>query len=138
MVRMLGSSPLARGLHGLVELRLVVLGIIPARAGFTLVQERSDASRFGSSPLARGLRARSQAAICAIGIIPARAGFTRQGLGPGRGEPDHPRSRGVYMPPRSSTACLRGSSPLARGLQRRRWALRGGPGIIPARAGFTR
>ena len=30
-----GSSPLARGLHGVIEAREAVLGIIPARAGFT-------------------------------------------------------------------------------------------------------
>ena len=31
-----GSSPLARGLHGVIEAREAVLGIIPARAGFTI------------------------------------------------------------------------------------------------------
>ena len=30
-----GSSPLARGLHGLEEMKCMLLRIIPARAGFT-------------------------------------------------------------------------------------------------------
>ena len=72
------------------------------------------------------------------GIIPARAGFTyaRDVGGPAFG--DHPRSRGVYPVKTGSGLPVAGSSPLARGLRRRmsRWRRR--PGIIPARAGFTR
>ena len=51
--------------------------------------------------------------------------------------PDHPRSRGVYAQVLQEDETRRGSSPLARGLLRRRhedaYAVR----IIPARAGFT-
>ena len=114
--RLTGSSPLARGLLGRTLWRLLILRIIPARAGFTamdmaacLLNRDHPRSRGvyggmgaghhglgGSSPLARGLPA--NLASCATGqrIIPARAGFTRWG---GRGwllGPDHPRSRGVY------------------------------------------
>ena len=71
----------------------------------------------GSSPLARGLRVSRQ-----------RARTSR---------PDHPRSRGVYVPNRPAAGAVVGSSPLARGLPydqlRRLTAVR----IIPARAGFT-
>ena len=51
---------------------------------------------------------------------------------------DHPRSRGVYPRARPGRAAPSGSSPLARGLRPRAPCPRGPPGIIPARAGFTR
>ena len=74
----LGSSPLARGLQRQGDSILIRVGIIPARAGFTLcgshlihlmldhprsrgVYQRglvSPAGHDGSSPLARGLRLR--------------------------------------------------------------------------------
>ena len=132
-----GSSPLARGLLGLVGLEALEDRIIPARAGFTAIGTPyvwggSDHPRSrgvygtaggvqsgwdGSSPLARGLPPLPHLAVLAIRIIPARAGFTAC---PRRGSPwrtDHPRSRGVYdgrgdLHPRN-----RGSSPLARGLR---------------------
>ena len=91
----------------------------------------------GSSPLARGLRRRATGLGDYLGIIPARAGFT-PGPGPrGVGGWDHPRSRGVYtvLPLPGSRWC--GSSPLARGLRTGRRPGGVGPGIIPARAGFT-
>ena len=50
---------------------------------------------------------------------------------------DHPRSRGVYLCEDIEAMGMLGSSPLARGLRRLRAALHAGPGIIPARAGFT-
>ena len=92
----------------------------------------------GSSPLARGLRGAGACGGGAGGIIPARAGFTRRPGHPVRPGEDHPRSRGVYEPPRRPVLLGLGSSPLARGLLcggRLRPARRG---IIPARAGFTR
>ena len=92
----MGSSPLARGLRYVPWCRECNLGIIPARAGFTLVSpagvpppEDHPRSRgvylpsattqpefWGSSPLARGLRVRWDSTYRDIGIIPARAGFT--------------------------------------------------------------
>ena len=51
--------------------------------------------------------------------------------------PDHPRSRGVYATAFIDAAHNRGSSPLARGLRHQPADRRDGPGIIPARAGFT-
>ena len=51
-----GSSPLARGLHHVADGRGRVVGIIPARAGFTHPSELEAYAKAGSSPLARGLR----------------------------------------------------------------------------------
>ena len=152
-----GSSPLARGLRrprlpGRPRRR-----IIPARAGFTTMDEeaigqpedhprsrgvychgRHPRSGFGgSSPLARGLPRGGRLYYNTCGIIPARAGFTsttRRSRGTSR---DHPRSRGVYPMCSPSVSRSGGSSPLARGLLPRRGNSTPRGRIIPARAGFT-
>ena len=155
--RVTGSSPLARGLHSEFRLRVARLRIIPARAGFTR-RRRGDGysiedhprsrgvyPRFvpdlehmgGSSPLARGLHDAPPVWAWNRGIIPARAGFTEAGAPCSRSRPDHPRSRGVYPSPEMATRGPAGSSPLARGLRGVGPGQFGGPGIIPARAGFT-
>ena len=132
-----GSSPLARGLLRPLGVDCERMGIIPARAGFTVgylqrYASVSDHPRsrgvydtgndegdslWGSSPLARGLRKVVVNERTLDGIIPARAGFTQLDVWQ------------TYM--------HQGSSPLARGLLvMHRWgnyARR----IIPARAGFT-
>ena len=92
-----GSSPLARGLHSYCAAVASNYGIIPARAGFTLgdadsgedfpghprsrgVYRLSTVSGRpcqGSSPLARGLRTTGHNHEPPPRIIPARAGFTR-------------------------------------------------------------
>ena len=152
-----GSSPLARGLRSPLGLRDHSFGIIPARAGFTLVRLLTCAldgdhprsrgvydhpqtrllRRDGSSPLARGLRSPVKLKAEFIRIIPARAGFTRAGDCSGAQCRDHPRSRGVYAVPWDCGTIVSGSSPLARGLR----CIHAPPdrrsGIIPARAGFT-
>ena len=91
-----GSSPLARGLPPGTAWCADVLGIIPARAGFTAdspagVRGDEDHPRSrgvymtsptwnppwgGSSPLARGLPGRGRRHPHRRRIIPARAGFT--------------------------------------------------------------
>ena len=131
------SSPLARGLHPPLLLRVHPRRIIPARAGFTSKGAASSAATRdhprsrgvysverhiipaigGSSPLARGLLSGGAVDGGADGIIPARAGFTASPALPRVGLPDHPRSRGVY-----SHFFI---------------AYPTHPGIIPARAGFT-
>ena len=153
-----GSSPLARGLpvRGLDDGEHV--GIIPARAGFTLgktgpfkwatdhprsrgVYERftiENTRLMGSSPLARGLLELLLGLREQLRIIPARAGFTPRRAAGGRARRDHPRSRGVYGASRARGRRGGGSSPLARGLRRLRWVGRRVRGIIPVRAGFTR
>ena len=152
-----GSSPLARGLLSRPEEQVALGGIIPARAGFTPGRStyrgrRADHPRsrgvynqrwakvvtlYGSSPLARGLLSKNAGEIIGTGIIPARAGFTSSAGSCATLRRDHPRSRGVYSRSRSRTARTSGSSPLARGLRRPHSPCRPGPGIIPARAGFT-
>ena len=152
-----GSSPLARGLQvpGVAGGRGG--GIIPARAGFTrhdgrrrgglpdhprsrgvyAQPPRLRAHRSGSSPLARGLRRHRRHAKGRQGIIPARAGFTRRTVTRVTHTWDHPRSRGVYTATLDDLTWTPGSSPLARGLRSPLLPVIGGPGIIPARAGFT-
>ena len=152
-----GSSPLARGLLAAVLVLAVGVGIIPARAGFTVPAATSgrragdhprsrgvytlvtqDTGRYaGSSPLARGLPPDAAARAAALRIIPARAGFTEPSRPCGSGTGDHPRSRGVYCSFWSSFRMGGGSSPLARGLPPTRPRSTFIPGIIPARAGFT-
>ena len=134
---MMGSSPLARGLHRDGVIVFPVHRIIPARAGFTAAlilptNAVTDHPRsrgvysmacgsweyfLGSSPLARGLPRRPWACAC--------------------GSPDHPRSRGVYPCRSASTSAAPGSSPLARGLLKTLRETVGRHRIIPARAGFT-
>ena len=152
-----GSSPLARGLPLSMSPCSAPVGIIPARAGFTrglfcgathvkdhprsrgvyITDTSPQARTAGSSPLARGLPRMTVVLSQRSGIIPARAGFTDGQTSPEKDDADHPRSRGVYRFAGNRKNDLLGSSPLARGLQERARARRLGPGIIPARAGFT-
>ena len=137
IVRISGSSPLARGLHPVWGVDQLPPRIIPARAGFTprssVGRRRSPdhprsrgvyscspslaSWRTGSSLLARGLLRHVREQGRHDGIIPARAGFTGLPYGVVVCEGDHPRSRGVYWDV--------GADPVN--------ACR----IIPARAGFT-
>ena len=153
-----GSSPLARGLLALDVDPPGPPRIIPARAGFTrpwtpgssppgdhprsrgVYGSTTSASltHGGSSPLARGLRLHPLRRAVRRGIIPARAGFTPTWASTCTGWSDHPRSRGVYCPGAGRPLPETGSSPLARGLPQRGHGFRAIPGIIPARAGFTR
>ena len=133
-----GSSPLARGLPTTPASTSRPARIIPARAGFTPSRKSSchlppDHPRSrgvylaeplvlecgeGSSPLARGLLVTQSIVTLSSRIIPARAGFTARRTAIRPGDPDHPRSRGVYFWTSNDIADL--------------------PRIIPARAGFTR
>ena len=152
-----GSSPLARGLPNSNVLVGIGIGIIPARAGFTIGSAligdnepdhpRSrgvyrhrvwlSAVGLGSSPLARGLLLIQVGAQPVDRIIPARAGFTVSHFRIGVPSQDHPRSRGVYSSPPWSPWVSTGSSPLARGLLTVVVVAIGALRIIPARAGFT-
>ena len=115
----LGSSPLARGLLPNSNGDRVVVGIIPARAGFTPDQKDLEAyitdhprSRGvyddavashhfhpGSSPLARGLRPRGGHEGDWERIIPARAGFTLE-------DPWNPNDESPYQTAFTFTADL--------------------------------
>ena len=153
----LGSSPLARGLRWRWSCHILLIGIIPARAGFTTCRTRRSArrpdhprsrgvyadkmgngkGRSGSSPLARGLRMVCVRVLCTCGIIPARAGFTVLAYGYDNRVTDHPRSRGVYVLRPVGGLGRLGSSPLTRGLRQEHVGLADRDRIIPARAGFT-
>ena len=153
-----GSSPLARGLLAPHEIRSDGARIIPARAGFTILRLPEGAlsmdhprsrgvyirsqfphqSHQGSSPLARGLQAIMRPEWVRAGIIPARAGFTVRWPCGWWSRRDHPRSRGVYHTRTPTALRSSGSSPLARGLPGAAPTRVVVPGIIPARAGFTR
>ena len=115
----------------------VVMGIIPARAGFT---RRAVGGRRcpWDHPRSRGVYTRPSPLHSPEGrIIPARAGFTWTKRPSGSPTTDHPRSRGVYGEKGRRAISRSGSSPLARGL---RWETRivlKKEWIIPARAGFT-
>ena len=135
-----------------------MVGIIPARAGFTPVSIAAVGSSLdhprsrgvylpdrgggrggqGSSPLARGLPVRARPQRRDRGIIPARAGFTEV-LGAGGVE------GGRIIPARAGfTGCRhrpgqhRGDHPRSRGVyDHPQGRVHRRPGIIPARAGFT-
>ena len=132
-----GSSPLARGLHTYYPAYTTSHGIIPARAGFTatttppgatptdhprsrgvyVTRTSTKSTRRGSSPLARGLLS-----------------WPRRWR---RWPRDHPHSRGVYTGRPRGCGPRPGSSPLARGLLCERPAQPIRTRIILARAGFT-
>ena len=153
-----GSSPLARGLQVMAMSAHSHHRIIPARAGFTRRGSRSEPTKPdhprsrgvycccthlpsaspGSSPLARGLPPSTRTGRRPRRIIPARAGFTASGAPTASHGEDHPRSRGVYSWAVAHAIGSGGSSPLARGLQKGTENEHDRPGIIPARAGFTR
>ena len=115
-IRIVGSSPLARGLRQSARASTSTSRIIPARAGFTArpgwrpcrvrdhprsrgvyeALSASDATDKGSSPLARGLLSQALTVSEEVGIIPARAGFTSTTVRLSSRDQDHPRSRGVY------------------------------------------
>ena len=154
---LLGSSPLARGLRAYRPSEWLRRRIIPARAGFTDMQdarkshsadhprsrgvyfraEELGGPEWGSSPLARGLLPRRGNTRPHCGIIPARAGFTLHRPERPVCHRDHPRSRGVYAAVRIGDDPAPGSSPLARGLPDDSPDGGVSGGIIPARAGFT-
>ena len=110
-----GSSPLVRGQRSRLELPLVFVRIIPARAGPTTssdaltvsetdhprscgancVMQRFERVQQGSSPLVRGqLRLFNKINIM-VRIIPARAGPTHHTSSGSSRNPDHPRSCGA-------------------------------------------
>ena len=139
-----GSSPHTRGLPLLLHHVNRNRRIIPAHAGFTLVQEGDllvgrdhprtrgvyiprasvHARGVGSSPHTRGLHANYCRESSTDRIIPAHAGFTGAFCLRFRGRGDHPRTRGVYPRFPVGPPWPHGSSPHTRGL--RSWTPAGG------------
>ncbi len=154
---MLGSSPLSRGILRESNASPNLWGIIPALAGNTTTSSHCrdtsgdhprsrgeyDKPRVeellgeGSSPLSRGIRTSPDVARHPARIIPALAGNTdlAELLEPDPG--DHPRSRGEYSRGGDGSWLRLGSSPLSRGIPRRRHGIEALIRIIPALAGNT-
>ena len=132
-----GSSPLARGLPCPSSSQGRSCEDHPRSRGVYDGSPLGGEREEGSSPLARGLQGCGQEVPGHGRIIPARAGFTARFRRRARRRRDHPRSRGVYDDGTTVLASVDGSSPLARGLLRRRARRAFRMWIIPARAGFT-
>ena len=154
---LLGSSPLARGTLFRMGGSSDRPGLIPARAGNTTAKcfirsaiwahPRSRGEHLlhvltgyrhrGSSPLARGTPRLQPLVHRPGGLIPARAGNTKYSNVSPPIPWAHPRSRGEHnLPPRPHVDTT-GSSPLARGTQKRFCPTTICRGLIPARAGNT-
>ena len=152
-----GSSPLARGPRRCRRHLHATAGLIPARAGTTILSPRASAeigahprSRGdharrvlvrllvqGSSPLARGpLFARGRSGRRS-GLIPARAGTTFSARFSSFASRAHPRSRGDHGRAGKTPDTPPGSSPLARGPPANKRLVIAPDGLIPARAGTT-
>ena len=152
-----GSSPHARGTHGVSIISRATLGIIPACAGNTtalvvvsggvgdhprmrgehIVKHDRPCPKRGSSPHARGTPRHPRWHPTTPGIIPACAGNTwvmTSWTAPPR---DHPRMRGEHVANNRRTNTTTGSSPHARGTLLIRFELGCREGIIPACAGNT-
>ena len=113
----ISDHPRSRGVYPEVSMILTADEDHPRSRGVYLSPRQHEGPGAGSSPLARGLLSRPEEQVALGGIIPARAGFTADALGDAGKKADHPRSRGVYWPPRFRASRPRGSSPLARGLR---------------------
>ena len=152
-----GSSPLTRGKpHGRGG-PAGEPGLIPAHAGKTspaperrawgpahprsrgenFVRVRPARSWLGSSPLTRGKRVLQGDKRIQVRLIPAHAGKTLQARPAVHLREAHPRSRGENSVADTEIATHRGSSPLTRGKQRRRYGDCYPPRLIPAHAGKT-
>ena len=132
-----GSSPLARGTLIGDYVYSTISGLIPARAGNTFSRRFSVSLTGGSSPLARGTPNPTGNAASKSGLIPARAGNTRLIHSMASNARAHPRSRGEHGLLVFNALVAWGSSPLARGTQKRHDKSTHPPGLIPARAGNT-
>ena len=91
----------------------------------------------GSSPLSRGILNHRGIRWYRCGIIPALAGNTTDPQPPCAPTSDHPRSRGEYSGTGPAGRIAGGSSPLSRGIHRRRGVCVRIGRIIPALAGNT-
>ena len=152
-----GSSPLTRGKPFNGHERAARVGLIPAHAGKTSLDDHATATpqahprsrgenprprlrrerARGSSPLTRGKRHEGEPERRGLRLIPAHAGKTRLATKRARCSTAHPRSRGENMRWPFYWLFVRGSSPLTRG---KHVTGKGGKtryGLIPAHAGKT-
>ena len=153
--RLWGLSPLARGNHVVVALKIPGVGPIPARTGqpprqsacwpipgayprshgaTSVIGWRWRTSQ-GLSPLARGNLAPQVADDDGFGPIPARTGQPLPMLALWCPRGAYPRSHGATAAPRAKTFSTTGLSPLARGNQNINNVAGQEYGPIPARTG---
>ena len=152
-----GSSPLARGTLIALIGSVLVLRLIPARAGNTpglspprrqwsahprsrgehVLLKSGSVFDSGSSPLARGTRHVGFRVGRDTRLIPARAGNTFHASQNEILSAAHPRSRGEHHRAMVSVSILFGSSPLARGTLNFLRESQRFSRLIPARAGNT-
>ena len=137
-LKMLGSSPLVRGIHLLNFRTKNLKRIIPACAGNTksdkycqnlywdhprLCGEYAEGMALkdcliGSSPLVRGILLFDILRSSTLRIIPACAGNTSKGKKQCYIQRDHPRLCGEYFNRAFQNVNVQGSSPLVRGIRR--------------------
>ena len=152
-----GSSPRVRGKLGAGAPGCGGAGLIPARAGKTVVPflglvssaahpracgengtcVKPPGRMSGSSPRVRGKLSTSQATISREGLIPARAGKTHVDDTNPEVAGAHPRACGENGDTLETVASQYGSSPRVRGKPPPVGAQRRRRGLIPARAGKT-
>ena len=149
-----GSSPRVRGKHRVGGLLGDDAGLIPARAGKTVLAALQVArcqahpracgenghflrASPGSSPRVRGKRRGYRGDARAGGLIPARAGKTRGRPAPSPPRGAHPRACGENTPGASHPPLSYGSSPRVRGKRPLESEAQGQARLIPARAGKT-
>ena len=152
-----GSSPLARGTLIALIGSVLVLRLIPARAGNTpglspprrqwsahprsrgehVLLKSGSVFDSGSSPLARGTRHVGFRVGRDTRLIPARAGNTFHASQNEILSAAHPRSRGEHTSIGLMGAVPPGSSPLARGTRTRSNLVGSVHRLIPARTGNT-
>ena len=153
----LGSSPLARGVHGNFTGDQCSYRITPACAGNTRPTRKSgrpsedhprsreeykfitilNSHFLGSSPLARGILCNVLFEISHDGITPAYAGSTYRNDFGSFLQQDHPRLRGEYYLRGDLEEYPPGSPPLTRGIRVSDWNLHKPVGITPACTGST-
>ena len=152
-----GSSPRMRGSLRFYPNVASTIGIIPAHAGLTLLQNPNvpnkrdhpracgahhifahlSATVVGSSPRMRGSLPSKYRLSRPEGIIPAHAGLTQRQGNPRAVSRDHPRACGAHITRHPLPLRRSGSSPRMRGSHRAKLNVRFYDGIIPAHAGLT-
>ncbi len=119
------SSPRAWGIPVEIQQRQALERFIRASAGNT-----GHRRPYSPPPPARGIRQNRILRVSEPRFIPASAGNTTAGWPPWPRSPVHPRQRGEYQCRPLSTFACPGSSPPARGIQRRAHASPPARGIL--------
>ena len=133
-----GSSPLSRGIPSPLPGRVVTSTDHPRSRGEYQGCGDQETRHGGSSPLSRGILAVVDVAPQVGRIIPALAGNTFAKTLTIMTRTDHPRSRGEYDPVTFKVPGSAGSSPLSRGIPKRKKLTLLVRRIIPALAGNTK